>query len=103
MAESKIKPVKDRGPEERLAWRRALLKRKNERKRDHNRVAKSRIANIKRTLRKALAAGDQESSAQSLVKFYAALDKAAKNGVIHARTAARRKSRAAKNLARLAA
>ena len=97
---AELKRVKDRSPEERLTWRRALLKRKGERKRDHNRLAKARIASLKRTFRKAQAAGDESKSADTLKALYKSLDKAAKSGVIHKRTASRRKSRAAKQLSK---
>jgi small subunit ribosomal protein S20 len=95
---AELKRVKDRGPEERLAWRRALLKRKGERKRDHNRLVRVRIASLKRTFRKAHVAGDESKSTETLKNLYKSLDKAAKSGVIHKRTAARRKSRAARLL-----
>ncbi len=98
MAETKR--LKDRGPEERLTWRRALLKRKNDRKRDRNRIVRTRIANLKRSLRKNLTAGDDAAGADTLKNIYKTLDKAAKSGVIHKNTATRRKSRAAKQLAR---
>ena len=97
---AELKRVKDRDPEERLAWRRALLKRKNDRKRDRNRVVRARIASLKRTFRKATAAGDESKSSETLNGLYKSLDKAAKAGVIHKRTASRRKSRAAKQLSR---
>lgn len=97
---AELKRVKDRGPEERLAWRRALLKRKGDRKREHNRLAKVRIASLKRTFRKAQADGDESKSADTLKALYKSLDKAAKSGVIHKRTASRRKSRAANQLGR---
>jgi small subunit ribosomal protein S20 len=97
---AEFKRVKDRGPEERLAWRRALLKRKGDRKRDHNRLAKVRIASLKRTFRKAQADGDESKATETLKNLYKSLDKAAKSGVIHKRTASRRKSRAAKQLSR---
>ena len=95
---AELKRVEDRSPEERLAWRRALLKRKGDRKRDHNRLAKVSIASLKRTFRKAQAAGDDSKATETLKNLYKTLDKAAKSGVIHKRTAARRKSRAAKQL-----
>ena len=99
---AELKRVKDRSPEERLAWRRALLKRKNDRKRDRNRVVRARIASLKRTLGKATGAGDESKASETLNGLYKSLDKAAKSGVIHKKTAARRKSRAAKQLARKA-
>ena len=97
---AELKRVKDRDPEERLAWRRALLKRKGERKRDHNRLVRVRIASLKRTFRKAQVAGDESKATETLKNLYKSVDKAAKSGVIHKRTASRRKSRAAKQLAR---
>jgi small subunit ribosomal protein S20 len=100
MAENKR--IKDRSPEERLTWRRALLKRKNERKRERNRLVKARIASLKRSLRKSLTAGDDAAGSETLKSLYKTLDKAAKSGVIHKKTATRRKSRAAKQLARKA-
>jgi len=93
---AELKRVKDRSPEERLAWRRALLKRKGDRKRDHNRLVRVRIASLKRTFRKAQAAGDESTATETLKELYKSLDKAAKSGVIHKRTASRRKSRAAR-------
>ena len=95
---AELKRVKDRSPEERLAWRRALLKRKGDRKRDHSRLVRVRIASLKRTFRKAHVAGDESKSTETLKNLYKSLDKAAKSGVIHKRTAARRKSRAARLL-----
>ena len=95
---AELKRVKDRGPEERLAWRRALLKRKGDRKRDHNRLVRVRIASLKRTFRKTQAAGDKSAATETLKSLYKSLDKAAKSGVIHKRTASRRKSRAARQL-----
>ena len=99
----RINKVKDRSPEERLAWRRKYLKRKGERKTEHNRVVREKVANLRRTLRKATEAGDEAKASETLRKMCSALDKAAKVGVIHKRTAARRKSRLSKKVAALKA
>ena len=100
---AELKRVKDRSPEERLAWRRALLKRKNERKRDRNRLAKDRISSLKRTFRKDCETANESNASESLQKLESAVDKAAKRGVIHKRTASRRKSRNAKNFTEITA
>jgi|TARA_B100000959_G_scaffold75348_2_gene80037 small subunit ribosomal protein S20 len=99
----KINKVKDRSPEERLAWRRKYLKRKGERKAEHNRSVREKVSNLRRTLRKATEAKDEAKANEILQKMHSALDKAAKVGVIHKRTAARRKSRLSKSVAALKA
>ena len=99
----KINKVKDRGPEERLAWRRKYLKRKAGRKAEHNRAVREKVSNLRRTLRKATEARDEAKASETLQKMSSALDKAAKVGVIHKRTAARRKSRLSKIVAGLKA
>ena len=97
----KINKVKDRGPEERLAWRRKYLKRKAGRKAEHNRAVREKVSNLRRTLRKATEARDEAKASETLQKMSSALDKAAKVGVIHKRTAARRKRRLSKVVAKL--
>ena len=99
----KINKIKDRGPEERLAWRRKYLKRKAARKAEHNRAVREKVSNLRRTLRKATEARDEAKASETLQKMSSALDKAAKVGVIHKRTAARRKSRLSKVVAKLKA
>ena len=99
----KINKVKGRGPEERLAWRRKYLKRKAERKAEHNRAVREKVSNLRRTLRKATEARDEAKASEVLQKMSSALDKAAKVGVIHKRAAARRKSRLSKIVAGLKA
>ena len=98
-----IKKVKDREPGERLAWRRKYLKRKTERKTEHNRAVREKVSNLRRTLRRATEADDKAKASEVLQKMYSALDKAAKVGVIHKHTAARRKSRLSKIVAGLKA
>ena len=55
----KINKIKDRGPEERLDWRRKYLKRKTERKTEHNRAVREKVSNLRRSLRKATEVGDE--------------------------------------------
>ena len=86
-----------------MTWRRKYLKRKGERKASHNRAVREKVSNLRRTLRKATEAKDEAKAAETLKKMYSALDKAAKVGVLHKRTAARRKSRLAKTVANLKA
>ena len=96
-----INKVKDRKPEERLAWRRNYLSRKTARKTEHNLRVKENISNLRRTLRQITATGDLAKATETLQKLQSALDKAAKVGVMHKRTAARRKSRLSKRVAAL--
>ncbi len=100
-----INKVKDRQPEELKSWRRKYLKRKNEAKRAHNRAAKDKVTSLKRTLRKLLGTETVNATEanKALSAVHSALDKAAKNGALHKRTAARRKSRLSKEVARHAA
>ena len=97
----KINKVKDRKPEERLAWRRNYLSRKTARKTEHNLRVKENISNLRRTLRQITASGDQAKATETFQKLQSTLDKAAKVGVMHKRTAARRKSRLSKRVAAL--
>ena len=96
-----IKKVKDREPGERLAWRRKYLKRKTERKTEHNRAVREKITNLRRTLRKALDAKDEPKAAETMKQLQSAMDKATKVGVLHKRTASRKKSRLSKHVAGL--
>ena len=97
----KIKKVADLKPEERLDWRRNYLSRKTARKSEHNLRVKENISNLRRTLRQVTATGDQAKATETLQKLQSALDRAAKVGVMHKRTAARRKSRLSKTVAAL--
>ena len=96
-----IKKVKNREPGERLAWRRKYLKRKTERKTEHNRAVREKITNLRRTLRKAIDAKDETKAAETLKQLQSAMDKATKVGVLHKRTASRKKSRLSKHVAGL--
>lgn len=66
--------------------------RQNERRRVRNRTALSRM----RTTRKAAKQAAGDTQAQAFVAFQKAVDRAAKQGIIHKRTASRMKSRLAK-------
>ncbi len=58
-----------------------------------NRASRSRLRTALRSFRTALASGNRESAQQKFAETASALDKAAKNGVIHTNTASRYKSR----------
>ena len=88
-----VKKVSELKPDEKREWKRDYLKRKLERKTEHNDRVRDRLANLRRTLRKATEAKDNTKASEALKEMYSALDKAAKVGVIHKSTAARRKSR----------
>ena len=69
--------------------------RANERKRLHNRSMKSRLRKLERGFDSTAGSGNQEEVGKALRSVHSALDKAVKSGVLHQRTAARRKSRLA--------
>ena len=94
----KIKKVADLKPEERLDWRRNYLSRKTARKSEHNLRVKENIPNLRRTLRQVTAEGDKAKATETLQTLQSALDKAAQVGVLHKRTASRRKSRLSKTV-----
>ena len=92
----KINKVEDRSPEERKEWRRNYLTRKATRKTARNQRVRNHISNLRRTLLAETSSTDATEKAkapETLKRMYSALDKAAKAGVIHKSTAARRKSR----------
>ena len=98
-----IKKIGDLKPEEKLEWRRNYLSRKTARKTVHNERVRERLTNLRRTLRRATEAKDTAKATQTLKELHSALDKAAKVGVIHKRTAARRKSRYSASVKAIAA
>lgn len=82
-----------------MANHKSALKRagQNERRRLRNKAVQTRVKNVVKDLRLAVAqdaenAGDQFNTAQS------AIDKAAKKGVLHKKTASRKISRLAKQV-----
>ena len=61
-----------------------------------NSAVKSAIKTVSRRLRESAKDGSQEVAAETLKKASSLIDKAAKKGVLHKNTAARKKSRLAK-------
>ena len=76
--------------------------RQSEKKRVNNRVYRGSARTFVQKARVALASGEEQASAEAVLKAVSALDKAAQKGVIHKNNAARRKSRLMKRLAALA-
>ena len=77
--------------------------RQNAKRRTRNRVVKSVVRNRIRKLVTALDSGDAEAAGNEFRVAVRALDKAVSKGVLHRNTAARRKSRLAARLKKLAA
>jgi small subunit ribosomal protein S20 len=73
--------------------------RQNERRRVRNAGARSRLKTEARNVRDAARSGDREAAAAGLRETARRLDKAGSKGVIHKRTAARRKSALARQVA----
>jgi small subunit ribosomal protein S20 len=69
-----------------------------ERRRVFNVRRKKAVKDAGKTMEKFLAAKNEKDAIGMIPALYQAIDKAAKNGTIHANTAARMKSRAAKQL-----
>ena len=64
----------------------------------HNQMAENAAKTYVRTAHQALSGDSQEEAQHAVRQAMSILDRAAKRGAIHANTAARRKSRLAKNL-----
>ena len=77
--------------------------RSSKRKRLHNRSIKSRLKSLERAYEEAVESGKKENASDAYRKLSSAFDKAAKSGVIHSRTANRKKSRLSARLAAPAA
>jgi len=77
--------------------------RSSKRKRLHNRSIKSRLKSLERDYEEAVKSGKKENANAAYRKLSSAFDKAAKSGVIHFRTANRKKSRLSARLAAPAA
>ncbi|MSU40491.1 MAG: 30S ribosomal protein S20, partial [Pedosphaera sp.] len=88
-------------PLERRRWKRRQLKRKAERKKAINLPVRNKVTNLKRTFRKQQETGDKPATEKVMRELVSAIDKAAKKGLLHPRTADRRKSRLAKQLAKM--
>ena len=77
--------------------------RQNERARARNKSVRTALKTAQKKVREAVTGGDQESASARNLEAARALDKAVSAGAIHKRTAARRKSRLARQLNRGAA
>ncbi len=72
--------------------------RQSEKRRIHNRVIRSRVrTSVKRVL-EAVEQNDRDGASAAFLEFTSLIDSAARKGVYHANTAARRKSRMAKKV-----
>lgn len=76
--------------------------RSNDRKRQYNRIQRTRARTAVRAARESLEGSAAEAKA-AVLNAASMLDKAAKNGSLHPRNAARRKGRLMKQLAALSA
>lgn len=88
-----------------MANHKSALKRirSNEKKRQRNRIWRSRTRTEAKQADAAIQAGDLEEARQATIEAIRVLDKAANKGVLHKNNAARRKSRLMKRLAQLEA
>lgn len=77
--------------------------RQNEKRRQRNRAVRSEIITRTRTAEAAAEQGDAAETAEATRMAVKRIDKAASKGVLHPNTAARKKSRLMKRLARLEA
>ncbi|MDP9801699.1 small subunit ribosomal protein S20 [Arcanobacterium wilhelmae] len=73
----------------------------NEKRRVRNQGYKSELRTLVRKTREAIAAGDAEKAADELKVASRKLDKAVSKGIIHKNQAANRKSKLAKQVAKL--
>jgi len=78
----------------------AKAMRQTKTRRDHNLKTKDIVKTSVKEVRKLIASGDKTGAAEAMRKAMSALDKAVKKNVIHKNTAARKKSRLAKSLAK---
>jgi len=83
-----------------MANTRSALKRirQSEVRRQRNKQVKSKIKNTVRNFMNSLGEENKETARQNLISAGRVIDKAASKGVIHKKTAARKKSRLAKKL-----
>ncbi|MCP4746078.1 MAG: 30S ribosomal protein S20 [Desulfobacteraceae bacterium] len=81
-----------------MANHKSALKRarQNENRRLRNRAVKTRVKSVVKIIRQAADESETETLKKTLVTAQAAIDKAAKKGVLHKRTAARKVSRLSK-------
>ncbi len=74
--------------------------RQSARRRTFNLAAKDNVRKAVKEARQLIKAGSKSAAAEAMKKAMAALDKAAKKGIIHKNHASRKKSRLAKSLAK---
>jgi small subunit ribosomal protein S20 len=81
-----------------LANHKSAIKRarQNEIRRNRNRSVKTRVKSVIKSVRQAIEGGGDEALDVKLKEAQSAIDKAAKKGVMHKRTAARKIARLAK-------
>lgn len=72
----------------------------NERARQRNVAARSKLRTLRRTYREALATGDLEAASTALGQVTRAYDKAASSGLLHANNAANHKSKLTREFAK---
>jgi small subunit ribosomal protein S20 len=72
--------------------------RQNEERRIRNKAVRTQVKNVVKQLRQTVAAQSSEEAAKQIQTAQAVIDKAAKKGVIHPNTAARKISRLTKHV-----
>jgi len=72
--------------------------RKSERRRLRNRAVKARVRRLEKQFVALVTAGNKQAASDLFRQVCSALDKAAKSGVLHKNTVARKKSRLAERL-----
>jgi len=77
--------------------------RQNEKRHERNKAVRSSLKTSQKKVHAAIAEGDFDAAAQDAREASRALDKAASKRVVHKRTAARRKSRLAREVNRAGA
>jgi small subunit ribosomal protein S20 len=75
--------------------------RQNEKERKRNRVWKSRLKTVQNRLRRSIESNDGDSAAAQYHEYVSLVDKAVSKGVIHKKTAARKKTRMAQRISSL--
>lgn len=88
-----------------MAHHKSAIKRdkQNEKRRIKNRMVKTRMKTATRNFARVEKNGDAETMAGELHRTKSVIDKAAQKGVIHRKTASRKKARLARRLNRAAA
>lgn len=88
-----------------MAHHKSAIKRirQNEKRRLQNRAVKTRMKTVAKKLASAEKSGDIETLANELNRTKSVIDKAAKKGVIHKKTASRKKARLTRRINQLSA